>query len=196
MRTVRYILWAVVAVVAIAMAYVVGFEKLSGQGPNNANIKLGGEFNLVRHDGKPISGKDLLGKPHAIFFGFTSCPEVCPTTLFEITTWLEKLGPDADKLNVYFMSVDPERDTVQVLGEYLSAFDNRIIGITGERKKVEETLRSYKVFFKRVELEDDDYTMDHTATIFLLNAKGEFVRSIAYGENGETAVAKLRLMLN
>ena len=94
------------------------------------------------------------------------------------------------------MSVDPERDSVELLGEYLSSFDTRIVGITGDTKTVEATLRSYKVFFKRVELEDDDYTMDHTATIFLLNKKGEFVRSIAYGESAETAIAKLKLMLN
>lgn len=194
MKRIRYILWAMVAVLAVGMTYLLVTDERNIEKPKLA--QLGGAFELTRHDGKSISDKDLLGKPHAIFFGFTSCPEVCPTSLFEISTWLEALGEDADKLGVYFMSVDPQRDTPKVLFEYLTAFDPRIVGITGDKKEMEETLRSYKVFFKRVKLDDGEYTMDHTASIYLMNAQGQFVRSIAYGEDSVPAVAKLRKMLN
>lgn len=196
MRKIRYILWALVVIAVGFMAYLLMTIDTNPR-PNKlgAGEKLGGEFNLIQHNGKPITDKDLLGKPHIIFFGFTTCPEICPTTLHEISTWLDELGADADKLGVYFITVDPERDTKELLSEYLSFFDSRIIGITGEKNKVEEVLRSFKVYFNRVELEGGDYTMDHTAIVFRLNAKGEFVGSIDYEENSETAVAKLRMML-
>ncbi len=192
MRSIRIILWVLVVVAAAAMAYLYIYDNKATQVSGG---KLGGEFNLVRQDGKPVTDKDLLGKPHAIFFGFTNCPEVCPTTLYEMSTWLDELGEDANDINVYFITVDPERDTVEMLAEYLTSFDARITGITGNKKDIEQTLRSYRVYFKRVELEDGDYSMDHTATIYLLDAKGEFTGSISYGEDGKSAVAKLRKLL-
>ncbi|MCF6320964.1 MAG: SCO family protein [Rhizobiaceae bacterium] len=197
MRKLRFFLWGAVFFAAIGSLYLYSMTGTNQQ-PNTllSGGKLGDEFTLMRHNGQPISDKDLLGKPHAIFFGFTSCPEVCPSTLYEITTWLDELGEDADRIGVYFITVDPERDTQEILAEYMESFDSRIIGITGDKAKVEQTLRSYKVHFERVELDDGDYTMDHTATIYLLNSEGTFVRSIAYGENSQTAVAKLKLMLN
>jgi len=193
MRIIRILLWLMVVAAAATMAYLYlvgdkGNRQASGE-------KLGGEFNLVRHDGNPITDKDLLGKPHAIFFGFTNCPEVCPTTLYEMSTWLSELGKDADGINVYFMSVDPDRDTKEVLADYLTSFDERIIGITGNRPQVEQTLKSYRVYFKRADLEDEDYNMDHTASVYLLDPKGKFTGSIAYGEDGKSAVAKLRKLL-
>jgi len=192
MGIIRIILWVLVAAAAAAMAYLYFFGNKSTQ---LSGDKLGGEFNLVRQDGNPISDKDLLGKPHAIFFGFTNCPEVCPTTLYEMSTWLVELGEDAKGINVYFMTVDPERDTAEILGEYLTSFDAQITGITGKKEDIEKALRSYRVYFKRVELDDGDYTMDHTATVYLLDARGKFSGSISYGEDGKSAVAKLRKLL-
>lgn len=196
MRTIRILLWVMVVATAATMAYLYIVDDKITQGSRQVtDDKLGGEFSLVRHDGDPISDKDLLGKPYAIFFGFTNCPEVCPTTLYEMSTWLTELGEDAEKVDIYFMTVDPDRDTVEILANYLSAFDDKITGITGKRPDVEKTLRSYRVFFKRVELEDDDYSMDHTASIYLLDAKGKFTGSISYGENSQSAIAKLRKLL-
>lgn len=194
MRNLRYLLWGMVAALAVSLTYLYTSGGLSR--PQSDVMYLGGEFNLVRHDGKPISDKDLLGKPYAIFFGFTNCPEVCPTSLFEISTWLEAMGKDGDRIAVYFMTVDPERDTTELLKEYLSSFDPRIVGITGDKVEIAKTLRAFKVFFQRVELDDGDYTMDHTASIYLMNAAGKFVRTIAYGEDGDTAIAKMKKMLN
>ncbi len=196
MRTTRFILWGLVALTALTMTYLflTGGSGLQSDQQVVGRV-LGSEFTLTRHDGNPITNKDLLGKPHAMFFGFTNCPEVCPTALLRMGAWLDELGKDGDRIGVYFVTVDPGRDTATHMSEYLSSFDPRIIGITGKISKVEEMLRSFKVYFNRVELEDGDYTMDHTATIYLLNSEGRFVRSIAYGENSQTAVAKLRLML-
>lgn len=179
---------------AVTMTYFYTSDGFNSS--KNDTIRLGGEFNLIRHDGKPISDKDLLGKPYAIFFGFTNCPEVCPTSLFEISTWLEELGEEGDRIGVYFMSVDPQRDTTELLSEYLTSFDPRIIGITGDSEEIRKTLRAFKVFSQRVELDDGDYTMDHTASIYLMDAEGKFVRTIAYGEDGVSAIAKMRKMLN
>ncbi|MCP4070352.1 MAG: SCO family protein [Hyphomicrobiales bacterium] len=197
MRYIKFVLWGMVAATAATMAYIyVVDDKISTQSRQVTAVKLGDEFSLVRHDGKSITDKDLLGKPHALFFGFTNCPEVCPTTLHEMSTWLGELGEDANQINIYFMTVDPERDNVETLSDYLTAFDSRITGITGEKADVEKTLKSYKVFFRRVDLDDGDYSMDHSAMIYLLDAKGDFAGSISYGEDGQSAVAKLRKMLN
>ncbi len=197
MRYIWFVLWGMVVAAAATMTYLYIFDGNVSKESSQVSIgKLGGEFSLVRHDGKKITDKDLLGKPHALFFGFTNCPEVCPTTLYEMSTWLGELGEEANRINAYFMTVDPERDNVEILSNYLSVFDSRITGITGEKADVEKTLKSYRVFFRRVDLDDGDYSMDHSAMIYLLDAKGEFTGSISYGADAQTAVAKLRKMLN
>jgi protein SCO1 len=195
MKAIRYTAWALVALVAAAL----GFVWLSGDGGRKAlemaNIKLGGPFELVRADGSPITDKDIAGTPHAIFFGFTHCPEVCPTTLYEAAGWLKQLGPDADKFRFYFVTVDPERDTPQAIKDYIASFDPRIVGITGERAKVDKLLADYRVYAKRVDLEGGDYTMDHTATVYLIRGDGSFAGTISYGENPDTAIEKIRNLI-
>ena len=189
----RYILWGLILVAVTTMTYLyLANDRSSQVRIQNPVVKLGGKFSLIRHDGNAIRNQDMLGKPHAIFFGYTNCPDVCPSTLYEMSTWLELLKDDAERIGTYFITVDPARDTAELLSEYLSSFDARIIGITGDKTALEEALRSYKVYFKRVESEDDDYTMDHTALIYLLNAKGEFSGTISYGEEAQSAVEKLR----
>ena len=197
MRIISYFLWSMVVFALAGVAYLYFFDNGVVQNQKQASVgKIGGEFNLIRQDGNAISDKDLKGKPHVIFFGFTNCPEVCPSTLFEISGWMEKMGADADQIGFYFMTVDPARDTAPFMQDYLSSFDPRIIGITGEKSKVEQTLKSFKVYFNRVDQDDGEYSMDHTATIYLLNSEGEFVGSIAYGEDEQSAVAKLKRLLS
>jgi protein SCO1/2 len=195
MKAIRYTAWALVVIAAAAFSFV----WLSGDGGRKAlemaNIKLGGPFELVRADGSPISDKDLAGTPHAIFFGFTHCPEVCPTTLLEAAGWLKQLGPEADRFKFYFVTVDPERDTPQVIEDYIASFDPRIVGITGDRAKVDKLLADYRVYAKRVDLEGGDYTMDHTATVYLMRGDGSFAGTISYGENPDTAIEKIRNLI-
>ena len=153
---------------------------------------IGGPFNLIRTDGSPITQDDLKGKPHAIFFGFTNCPEVCPTTLFEVSGWLKQMGDDADKLVFYFFTVDPERDTKEVLSEYVGAFDPRIVGVTGTPENMTQATTAYRVYVRKVPEEGDEYTVDHGASIYLMKADGSFSGTIAYGESGDSALQKLK----
>jgi protein SCO1/2 len=155
---------------------------------------VGGPFQLVDTSNRPVTEKALLGKPTAIFFGFTYCPEVCPTTLAELTSAMKALGPTADKLNVVFVSVDPERDTPDQLKLYLSGFDPRIRGLTGAPQAVAAAAKAYRVHYEKIPLEGGGYTMDHTSAVFLLDRRSQFVELIAYGSPHETVVAKLKAL--
>ena len=157
--------------------------------------EIGGPFSLVDHHGKPVTDRDYLGKPTLVFFGFTHCPNVCPTTLFEITNQLEELGPDADRLNVLFITVDPERDTPQQLALYLSSFDPRITGLTGAPENILAAEKAYHIYAKKVSTEDGGYTMDHTATVAVMNSRGHYVDAMHYQAPSTTTRAKLRRLL-
>ena len=193
MKTLRIVLWAAVAVVAAALGWI-SYQMTTGKEEIAAG-PFGVPFELVSQTGQPSTPAAFIGKPSALFFGFTHCPEVCPTTLFELNGWLEKVDPDGTKLQAYFISVDPERDTPEVLGQYVSNVSKRITGISGPPNKVMEMVKGFRVYAKKVPLDekkpDGDYTMDHTASVFLLDSEGKFSGTIAYEENPETAVKKL-----
>jgi protein SCO1/2 len=152
---------------------------------------IGGPFSLVDSTGKRISDQDLLGKPFAVFFGYTHCPDVCPTTLQDMSGWLQSLGPDAVKLRILFVTVDPERDTPQALKSYMSAFDSRIIGLTGTSAEVANMLAAYRVYAKKVDVKGGDYAMDHSAVVYLMGADGRFKTIIGYQEQPTAAARKL-----
>lgn len=153
---------------------------------------FGAPFALVDQDGQPITEAAFRGQPSAVFFGFTHCPEVCPTTLFEMDGWLKQLGDEGKDIRAYFVSIDPERDTPEIMKTYVGNVSDRITGVTGEPDRVQAMAKSFGIFSRRVELEGGDYTMDHTASVLLLDASGDFFGTIAYEENPETAVAKLK----
>jgi protein SCO1 len=193
MATLRWILWGLVVVVAIGLGALYAMRG-TGTTPPVANA-LGGPFTLTNVAGGRFTQDDLKGKATALFFGFTNCPDVCPTTLTEATGWLNALGPDADKLRVVFVSVDPERDTVDHLKLYLSSFDPRMIGLTGTQAEVDVIKAAYRVFARKVP-QGADYTMDHTATVYLLDAQGQFAGTIGYQEAPESALEKLRRLIS
>ena len=196
MKAFRVSLWGAIFILGAFLAYsTVNWTLNSGGSGQQGRADIGGAFAAVRSDGQPITEKDFNGRPHVLFFGFTHCPDICPTTLYEGSQWYKALGEDGDKIDMYFVTVDPERDTVEVLSDYMSAFDPRIKGVTGTVKQIKDMARKWRVYAEKVKLEDDDYTMNHTATTFLMNGKGEFVRTIAYGEDKETAVEKLRKLV-
>mgnify|MGYP002651174929 FL=1 len=194
----RYVAWAAVAVLACVAGALVYLQTTSS---NNSGAlieplaAIGGPFELVSGNGETVTDQTLAGKPTVMFFGFTYCPDVCPTTLSELQGWIEALGPDADKLNYAFVSVDPERDTPDVMRDYVGAFDDRILALTGSRENIDSMLKAYRVYAKRVPLDDGDYTMDHSAAVYLMNADNKFVGTIAYGEVEETALAKLKRLI-
>jgi len=195
MKTIRIVAWILVAVICAGMAYAL-ISQRTGKGITEmVGAQIGGPFTLEKTDGSVITDKDLAGKPYAMFFGFTHCPEVCPTTLWEASGWLKELGTDADRIAIYFVTVDPERDTGEFLAEYLTSFDPRITGLTGTNEQIEQIKQAYRVYARKVPLEDGDYTMDHTASMYLMHGDGSFAGTIAYQENSETAIAKLRRLI-
>ena len=155
-----------------------------------APSSVGGPFRLVGHDGKERTEEDFAGAPFLVFFGFTHCPDICPTKLFEISQILDALGKDR-KAGALFVSVDPERDTPEVLKSYLSSFDPRIIGLTGSPEQVQATVRAYRAYAKKVPLKDGDYTMDHTAIVYLMDKRGAFVGSFNVSRPPEEAAKDL-----
>lgn len=202
LKIIRYSAWGAVVLVAFAAAAItLGWWRVDGPGRPGSGTAVstpladvGGAFTSTDHTGRKVSQADYLGKPTLVFFGFTHCPEVCPTTLFELTTLLGKLGPEADKLNILFVSVDPERDTPAQLSLYLQSFDPRIVGLSGTQEEVDAALKAYKAYAKRVPTQDG-YTMDHTASVYLMDAQGRFRSLIDYHEEQDSALAKVKLLL-
>jgi protein SCO1 len=159
-------------------------------------VRIGGPFQLVDTENRPVTDKTLLGKPTAIFFGFTFCPEVCPTTLTEMTAALASLGPKADKLNVVFVSVDPERDTPAQMKLYLSSFDPHIQGFTGTVDQVNTAAKAYRIYHQKVPLEGGGYTIDHSSAAYMFDRRGEFVDPIGYGSSPQMTARKLRALID
>ncbi len=197
MKTVRIILWITIALLAGLLGWLT--LEMTRTDDQLAEGPFGVPFSLVAQDGSPITEKAFTGKPTALFFGFTHCPEVCPTTLFELDGWLAKTDPDGSKMQAYFITVDPERDTPEVLGAYVSNVSKRVTGISGPADKVMDMVKGFRVYARKVPVDesqpDGEYTMDHTASVFLLDSDGRFRGTIAYGENPDVAVQKLENLI-
>ncbi|WP_445501258.1 SCO family protein [Microvirga sp. G4-2] len=157
-------------------------------------VPIGGPFRLTSHEGRPFTDADLKGKPFVVFFGFTHCPEVCPTTLYDLTQDLASLDSDADKLRVAFITVDPAQDTPELMKTYLSSFDPRIVGLTGTEEEIAAVAKAYKIYYRKVPT-DNGYTMDHSATIFLMDSKGDFYGTSNFQETAEIRRSKLKQLI-
>ncbi len=153
---------------------------------------IGGPFKLVDQDGKPITDQDMKGGPSLVFFGYTHCPDICPTTLFEISEVLHALGKDADHVHALYITVDPERDTPAVMKDYLSSFDPHLRGATGDVKSIEAVEKAYRVYAKKVPTGNGDYSMDHTALVYLMDKQGRFVAPFSLKRQPAEAAADLR----
>src|ERR1700732_4577482 len=188
-----------VVVGAFAGSLVIGLVlmlwALGGLRSVSAPAAIGGPFQLTDQAGQTVTEKSMQGHPTLIFFGFTHCPDVCPTTLFEISEVLRAMGKDADRVNAYFVSVDPERDTAAAMKDYLSSFDPRLKGLTGNSEQIAKVLSTYRVYAKKVPLKDGDYTMDHTALIYLMDRDGKFVSPFNLNRKPEDAAADLKRFL-
>ena len=170
-----------VALSAAAMVYLVpqGGQLGSQSGRQGATSAVGGPFTLVNQDGKTVTERDFAGAPHLVFFGFTHCPDVCPTTLQQVSDVLKALGPKADKLKVAFVTVDPERDTPEALKTYLSSFDPRIVGLTGTPEQVSAAVKAYRGYARKVPGGSaDDYVMEHTALVYVMDARNDFLGAL------------------
>ena len=195
MRSHRVILVALIAF-AVSAAAALGITVFaSSRGSGQGVGAIGGPFTLVDDTGAQVTEAALAGKPFVMYFGYTYCPDVCPTTLIDLSHWIQKLGPDADKLNYVFVTVDPERDTPKVMHDYLSSFDKHIRGFSGTPDQIAKIAKEYRVYYKKVPTDDGDYVMDHSSVIYLMGPRGKFVGLIAYQENDDKAVGKLRNLL-
>ena len=184
---------------AFAASLVVGllivFWAMGGVSKVAQPAAIGGPFQLTDQHGKAVTDKNLKGKPTLIFFGYTHCPDVCPTSLFEISEVLRAMGKDADKVNAIFISVDPERDTPATMKNYLSSFDPHLEGLSGDPAEIAKVITSYRVYAKKVPTKDGDYTMDHTALIYLMDRDGRFVSPFNLKRTPEEAAADLKRYL-
>ena len=192
LRNIRIVLWTLVAVAAIGATGLYAYTTMMR--PAQAASLGDGDYQLRTASGEPFTRASLNGSPSMVFFGFTHCPEVCPTSLAEMTAWYEALGDEARDLKAYFITVDPERDTEAIIGDYVS-WTGHVTGVTGDPAEIAKATKAWAVHAEKVPLEGGDYTMDHTASVFLLNAQGEFEGTIAYREDSETALAKLRKLI-
>lgn len=188
-------------VAAVLAAFVAGAAALSAAvffalpGETTKPSAIGGPFQLVDQNGRAVTDADFKGRTLLVFFGFTHCPDICPTTLFEISEVLKRLGADADKAAALFVTVDPERDTPEKLKDYLSSFHPRIFGLSGTPAEIEAVKRAYRVYAKKVLLEGGEYTMDHSAVIYLMDKQGRFVAPFNLKRTAEEAAADLKRRL-
>jgi protein SCO1/2 len=188
-----------VIITAFAASLLIGLMvmlwALGGVRGITAPAAIGGPFQLTDQSGQTVTEKNLQGRPTLIFFGFTHCPDVCPTALFEISEILRAMGNDADRVNAYFISVDPERDSKEAIKDYLSSFDPHLKGLTGDPEVIAKVLSAYRVYAKKVPLKDGDYTMDHTALTYLMDHDGKFVAPFNLDRPPEVAAAELKKYL-
>jgi len=187
----------VVSAFLAGLVLFLGILFLAGRGLNPvapAAAAIGGPFELIDQDRKSLSDKDLRGKPFLVFFGYTRCPDICPTTLFDVSEMLRALGPDADRAAALFITVDPERDTPDELKAYLSSFDPHLRGLTGDPSAITAVEKSYRVYARKVPI-DGGYTMDHTAIVYLMDKQGRFVAPFSLKRKPEEAAADLRRYL-
>ena len=189
-RTLRIILWLLVAIAAV------GGILLALQRPSPSSSQeqatIGGPFTLTGSDGKPFASSRLNGRPAAIFFGFTNCPDVCPTTLARLVKLRRQLGAGEEALSIVFITVDPERDGPAEVGSYASLFSARVIGLTGSPADIERVKKQFGVFSQRVERPGGGYSVDHTATVFLMDRNGHFVATLSPEEGDGVALEKLK----
>jgi protein SCO1/2 len=192
MRRVRILLWALVAVTLAAFAFL-SFRSARSPAPQSQPMvmsSIGGPFTLVGSDGKPFSSAKLNGNPYVIFFGFTHCPDVCPTTLARLVKLRKELSDEP--FEIVFVTVDPERDGPTEVGSYAKAFNSPIIGLTGSPAQIEQVKNQFGIFSQKVPDESGGYSVDHTATVFLFGRDGKFVGTVAPDEGDEVALEKLK----
>lgn len=197
LKTFRMFVWMLVALVAgIGLFALFGPDRHATPAePVNYGDTVGGSFSLTAPDGSTFTDQTLRGKPFAIFFGFTRCPDVCPTTLSRLAQLRKQLGEDGDKFEIVFVSVDPGFDSPEDIGRYVELFGTPIIGLTGSDEAIADVAKAYHAFYAKVPVEGGDYTIDHTAAVYLMDADGKLQSIIDYHENPETSLDKLERLV-
>ncbi|MEK9672400.1 MAG: SCO family protein [Rhodospirillaceae bacterium] len=201
LRLVRRISLVLCGLILAAVVAFVAKERLSqtsGKGPTLPQVKIGGPFSLTDHDGRPVTEKDFQGKFLIVFFGYTFCPDVCPTTLADVSAALDRLGPDAGKFQPLFITVDPARDTAPRLKEYVGHFNPRIRGLTGTEAQIKEAAKAFRAYYVKAKADGggpNDYLMDHSSIVYVIGPEGGFKIHFSHGTDADTMAAKLKTLL-
>jgi protein SCO1/2 len=193
LKSVRIVLWTLVVVAAIGATAL--FVLAPPRNPQTASIG-GGTYSLVDHRGQAVDQTMLVGHPSALFFGFTHCPDVCPTTMGEMAAWYEALGDEAKDLRGFFVSIDPERDTPEAMEAYAAWVSPNMTGVTGTPEEIAKIAKAWGIVAEKVPGDNGDYTMNHTASVILVDRKGDYFATIAYQEDQATALAKIRRLIS
>jgi len=192
---VRRLLTILIAAVAIAAAGL-GYLYLNRPGPDApGGIAIGGPIRLTDQNGAKFDSASLAGKPYGVFFGYTHCPDVCPTTLSDIAQATDAIGDKAKDFTTLFVTIDPERDTVPVMKDYMSNFTAKAVGLTGTPDEVATAAKAFRVYYKKVPTSDGGYSMDHTAVLYLMGRHGEFRGVVSYAEDHDAYVQKIKDVL-
>jgi protein SCO1/2 len=194
MKRVRIILWVLVALALATLAFLMlrPVQETPTQPQPLAISSIGGPFTLTGSDGKPFASTALAGKPYALFFGFTHCPDVCPTTLARMVRLRQQLGVDDRPFEILFVTVDPERDGPAEVGKYAELFNSPVIGLTGSPAQIDQVKKQFGIFSQKVPDSSGGYSVDHTSTVLLFDRKGDFSGTIAPEEGDSAALAKLK----
>jgi len=197
LRTARILVAAGAFVAGLVLCLAVVLLIAGREGvPNMPQVAaIGGPFSLTDQNGRTVTEQDLKGKPFLVFFGYTNCPDFCPTTMFEISEVLKNLGPAADGTRALFITVDPERDTPAALKDYVSSFDPHIIALTGEPDAIAAVAKSYRAYYRKVPVKDGGYTMDHLVLVYLMDKEGRFVSRFKLDRPIDASAAELRKYL-
>ena len=194
-KTFRMIVWTLVTLAAgLALFALFGPARHADQ-PADYGDSVGGTFSLTAPDGSTVTDQTLRGKPFAIFFGFTRCPDVCPTTLASLARLRKRMGEDGDKFEIVFVSVDPGYDSPEDVGRYVDLFGTPIIGLTGSDEAIAEVVAAYHAYYQKVPVDGGDYTIDHTAAVYLMDREGKLQSIIDYHESPDASLAKLERLV-
>ncbi|MCW9045212.1 MAG: SCO family protein [Alphaproteobacteria bacterium] len=207
----RWIPYTLLVVSFLILTYVTLDRYISDEGPmvisqtsqtsgnNSKNVKIGGPFTLVDHTGKKVTEVNYTGAYKLIFFGYTFCPDVCPTAMQTVSDVLETMGSKGEKLQPLFISIDPDRDTPEILASFLENFHPKIIGLTGSQEQIRNVSKSYRAYFAKVqeqnEESDDTYLMDHSSSIYLMGPDGEFIKIFSHGAPAQKLANELQSIL-
>lgn len=185
---------AVLAIIAAGAALWTFFRAPSQQTTSSGTATVGGPFTLVDQQGRTVTDETFRGRWMLVFFGFTHCPDVCPTALNDMSAVLAELGTAADKVQPIFVTVDPERDTVEAMSQYVANFDPRIVALTGTPEQIAQAAKAYRVYYKKVP-QGDDYTMDHTGILYLMDPQGRFMTHFTPNTPPADMAARIRKLL-
>ena len=187
---------AIGLLVAALLLGVGAFFWLSGAGPGGSLV--GGPFTLEDGNGKRVTDRDFRGKYMLVYFGYTFCPDVCPTTLTAVADALDRLGPKADRLQAIFITVDPKRDTQAVVKQYAAAFSPRLLGLTGTPEEIAQAAKAYRVYYAehRTGPGPNDYSVDHSSILYLMGPDGKFIAPIQADQTGAEIAADLSRLVS